>query len=101
MSKKGDRVGAILGAEKGMVEFLGYGVYDGDHVPTEGVGPFADMMKKANIPNPKIILDSGRVVYGCECWWGPEEEIRKKVAAYEKVVIVDIDALRKSYNETP
>lgn len=22
--------------------------------------------------NPKIILDDGEVVWGCECWWGPE-----------------------------
>lgn len=21
--------------------------------------------------NPKIVLDDGRVVYGCQVWWGP------------------------------
>ena len=21
--------------------------------------------------NPKIILDNGKVVYGCQVWWGP------------------------------
>lgn len=24
--------------------------------------------------NPKIVLDDGRVVYGCQVWWNPIEE---------------------------
>ncbi len=24
--------------------------------------------------NPKIVLDSGRTVYGCQVWWEPIEE---------------------------
>lgn len=25
--------------------------------------------------NPRIVLDSGRVVYGCQVWWKPVQEI--------------------------
>ena len=27
---------------------------------------------RSTIEDPKIILDDGEVVWGCECWWGPE-----------------------------
>jgi hypothetical protein len=27
--------------------------------------------------NPKIVLDSGRVVYGCQVWWSPSEEVEE------------------------
>jgi hypothetical protein len=43
--------------------------------------------------NPKIILDDGKVVWGAECWWGPEEKMIKAVAG-RRVVNVDIDEAR-------
>lgn len=94
--KKGDRVGAILGIDGDIAEFLGYGIYDGDAVPLEAVGPFAEMLQKSEGPNPKIVLDSGKVVYGCECWWASEEEIKKKLEKC-KIISMDIDEIRKDY----
>lgn len=44
--------------------------------------------------NPKIVLDSGKVVWGCECWWGPEEKMRAEIAG-RRVVDVDIDEARR------
>lgn len=32
------------------------------------------------MPNPRLGLDNGHIVYGCECWWGGEEAIRRHLA---------------------
>ncbi len=72
----GDRVGAILSSNSEVVNFLGYGKYDGD-IDHPYLG----------FPNPRITLDNGDTVWGCECWWGPEGEI-KKILAGRKVKIV-------------
>jgi hypothetical protein len=89
----GARVGAMLGARDKTVRFLGYGVYQGDEVPPENIGGF-----NMGFPNPKIVLDSGKVVWGCECWWGAEDGMKTKIenwlkAGYE-IVEVDIDEAR-------
>ena len=99
MSQPGDRVGAILSAVKNEVRLLGYGVYDGEQdAPESAFEGFMGMTVeeiKRQIPdffprtNPRITLDDGRVVWGCQCWWGSEEEV-KRVCAGRKVTIVDI-----------
>jgi hypothetical protein len=66
---EGSRVGAIRSEEAGTVNFFGYGVYVG-RKPC----PHLD-----GIHNPKIELDDGGVVWGCESWWGPEEQIRERI----------------------
>ena len=93
-------MGAIFGASPDSVEFLGYGVYDGDFIPNGagGIGPVCVEIGKTN---PRITLDNGKVVWGCECWWGPEEHIkavlaRKKLGGGD-VINVDIDEIRKTY----
>ena len=78
--KVGDRVGAILSANATTVNLLGYGVYDGD---LEG-GP-------APFPNPRITLDDGRIVWGCECWWGAEEQVKASIGN-RQVVMASIEA---------
>jgi hypothetical protein len=92
--KKGDRVGAILSADKDTVKLIGYGVYMGDEVPDEKAGGFGKFLRGAGLLNPKILLDSGKVVWGCECWWGPEEETAKRIQGRE-VVNVDMDSARE------
>lgn len=90
MSKPGDRVGAILSASNGECQFLGFGVYVGDEVPPEYAGGF-----NAGLPNPKIQLDSGKEVFGCECWWGPELSVKERLSKYDKIIEIDIDDARK------
>lgn len=90
----GTRVGAILGSNTDSVEFLGYGTYQGEAIPEEAVGDFAKQLCDARVANPKILLDSGKVVYGCECWCGPEKDIKERLATYKRVIIVDIDDVR-------
>lgn len=93
--KIGDRIGALLSATKDEVKLLGYGVYVGDEVPVTAMGMLAEMCREVNHANPKLVLDSGKVVWGCECWWGDEAEVRAKVALYPRCVEVDIDEVRK------
>lgn len=62
---KGTRVGAIKSADDTTVELLGFGTYQGyDESPL-------------GVPNPKIELDDGTVVWGFQCWWGEQEKIEK------------------------
>jgi hypothetical protein len=107
----GERAGAIIRANEtdGMM-LAGYGVYAGDFVPHDAAGWVADMIRVAIaegedvtgsglLPtNPRIDLDGGEHVWGCECWWGSEEDIRKKEAFYREkglpVVVVSMSAER-------
>lgn len=99
----GSRVGAILSATANTVYLLGFGVYDGEHEPP--FGPLgiskeeydlivADMKASGQLSqdyvwtNPRITLDDGRVVWGCQCWWGPEEIINKRIAGRHVVPAV-------------
>jgi hypothetical protein len=97
----GDRVGAILSSRDGRVEFLGYGTYAGEHVPEEAVGILAEGAREHGIKNPKIELDSGKVVYGCECWWGSEAGVRRNLEMMvdTEVVEVDIDEVRERWRQ--
>lgn len=82
--KHGERVGVILGSKPdGSLDFLGYGTYVGDEVPPdEGGGSMTGMLHEAQCTNPKLVLDNGDVVWGCESWWGSEESVRAKVASH-------------------
>jgi len=76
----GDRVGALLGADEDTVQLLGYGVYVGEEVPGASAGgTFARLCRVQKMVNPKLQLDNGDVVWGCECWWGREESVRAHV----------------------
>jgi hypothetical protein len=83
------RVGALLDAHGDSVRLFGYGEHLGNQ-PCEKLG---------GRPNPKIKLDSGKIVWGCECWWGPEEKIKKLVASKKIVIDVDIDDARGAHHE--
>lgn len=112
----GDRVGAILSAKDNVVEFLGYGVYEGDFDPDDpnyapaAAGAVADMarmryqaFKEGRFLNPRIKLDSGKIVWGCECWWSDEESMKKEIEAYMltgwEIKKVDIEEERKYFKK--
>lgn len=96
MNKPGMRVGAISHAEKdGTVYVFGFGVYEGDFVPDEDAAGMGPLLREAEMTNPKIKLDNGDVVWGCECWWGPEDVVKEKIAAYKKQVAVSIAECRE------
>ena len=86
MTKIGSRVGAILKANSEEVHLLGYGVYDGKFSPPRLFGMSLEEYRgevennKAEFPeNPRITLDDGRVVWGSQCWWGPEDKVKKLI----------------------
>ncbi len=108
----GDRVGCILRSSKEamVVEFLGYGVYEGMcEVNDSPVGQMADMVRESAdtygeaILNPRILLDSGEHVYGLECWWGTEEQIREDLNGFIQrgytVKDVSIADIREEYRK--
>lgn len=89
--KVGERAGAMLSANANEVKLLGYGVYAGDFVPVDAKGMGA-LLAEAECKNPRIDLDDGGHVWGCECWWGPEEQVRKRVAAFKDAGAVIVNA---------
>ncbi len=92
------RVGAVQSCKEGHMKLFGYGDYIGDFLPVEAVGWMAEAARKAGVTNPKIMLDNGKVIYGCECWWGNEDRVKEMVAAAEKVTDIDIEVVRKEYS---
>ena len=109
MRNPGERVGAMLGSTDEVISFLGFGVYEGDHPPKDPapIGFTAEMASEAHEEadqpwlNPRIRLDSGSIVWGCECWWGSEEQYKKILADWEAkgktVKHVDIDQVRRDH----
>lgn len=75
----GSRIGAILGTSSDgrTLQYLGCGTYQGDHVPPKEIGGF-----NMGLPNPKLVLDNGDIVWGCECWWGSERGIKEQLEKY-------------------
>lgn len=73
------------------VQLFGFGQYVGDEVPPEEI---KFMGVHISNPNPKIVLDNGKVVWGCECWWGSEDKIKRMIGT-KQVIPVDIDEARK------
>lgn len=77
----GERVGALLKADATTAHLLGYGVYDGLFpLPVPGL---------THMDNPRITLDDGRVVWGIQCWWGPEERIKELIKARTVVNVTE------------
>lgn len=88
---------------QGTLYLFGYGVYEGDFVPKEAVGWMAEANQEVGAVNPRLRLDNGKVVYGCECWWGSEEKVKNiegmAAKAGAAVVILDIDEVRRKFKE--
>ncbi len=75
---KGIRVGAIREADENTVYMYGYGKYLGDEESPMG------------FPNPKIQLENGKVIWGYQCWWGSEKEV-KNMIGNRKVIMIDTE----------
>jgi len=98
--KINERVGAILSSKEGVVQFLGYGKYLGNLVPeTDDVKFFGMSLKEKKISNACIQLDSGKKIYGCECWWASEKEVKDILNGAKEIQTVDIEDYRRECNE--
>lgn len=115
----GFRIGATLDSNDHEVRLLGYGVYAGMAVPPDDLvflgitrAEMREQYRQALVANrtdlspeeqeqlllvllqsPKLVLDDGQVVWGCECWWGPEEHVLRSIAG-KTVRLVTIAAAR-------
>jgi len=101
--KEGRRVIAVSHSEDKEMFIFGHGVYEGDFVPgdddeTRPAGMLGEMMYNLGHSNPRIRLDNGKVVWGCECWWGDADNFATKYAGYT-ITEVDIDASRAKANQ--
>lgn len=95
--KIGDKVFAILGMSPGssIVKILGPGTYQGEEVPPKDRPGWAGAMAEMDLPNHKILLDTGEIVFGCECWWGTESSMRKRLGEYETQMTTMSEALKE------
>jgi len=91
MTEIGTKVTAILEAKDGVVRSFGDGVYAGDFPLPPEAGGF-----NLGQDNPRIDLDNGKTVWGCESWWGPTEKVRDQFPKDWVWETVDIDAHRKA-----
>lgn len=86
MTKEGTRVIAIQKADSENVWLFGYGKYLGlKAIPKE----ICEILE--GVENPCIELDNGKLVFGCECWWGENLDIIKG----RKIIDVDVEEARK------
>lgn len=90
MRKLGDRVGAILRADSETISLIGYGRYVGHEIPPEHIGGF-----NLGLPNPKLEMDDGTIVWGCECWWGSEAAIMGSIGN-RRIIHVDMNEVRNA-----
>lgn len=106
--EKGTRVWAVLGKEGDMLYTFGEGVYVGNEIPEQkDIDEYGTkrswlaMLKEINRANPKILLNTGKNVYGCECWWTSSEQRIKDM--YEqfpnKVKEIDVSEYRQRDRE--
>ncbi len=80
--KVGDRIGAIRNADETHVYMLGFGVYEGEQLPPDGEFTTRSL---AGVTSPRLRLDDGTVVWGYQCWWGPEDKIKERYKDHVKV----------------
>ena len=80
MTVPGTRIGAFYTLTKTRAVMFGYGIFESDEIPPENIlGPMGPAYL-LGMPVPKLRLDDGTTVWGCECWWGPEDEVKETFA---------------------
>jgi hypothetical protein len=123
-SQPGTRVIAISHEDEDGLHIFGYGIYEGKFLPPfvnieEEVSSYRDEYEEArradpNLPeqfdevqfratleqilaNPRIKLDSGKTVWGYECWWSPVDQKMEDELKGKKILEVDVDAERRRH----
>ena len=90
----GMRVGVFHSCTKDTLLLFGYGVYEADEVPPEGIFGPSGPMSTLEMPLPKLRLDDGLIIWGCEAWWCPEAEVQA-MAQGREVIRPKIESQRK------
>ena len=77
--KIGTRVTAISHTKDNKVYIFGYGKYLGEK-PCELLG---------GIKNPCIELDNGKLIYGCQCWWGETNRVQDEIIKDKEIILIE------------
>jgi len=90
MTSVGTRVFAVRDCTKEELNIFGFGIYDGDFEH-----PYAKRYDAPGLTNPRITLDNGSIVWGCQCWWGAEERWEEYKQRYKdrKIVVVPVEEM--------
>ncbi len=96
--KPGLRIGAFYSCDEQTLGLYGYGVYEGDEVPPEGIFSSEGPLTLVGIPVPKLRLDDGTVIWGCECWWNDEATV-KAWAEGRQIIRPKIESVRQKAKE--
>lgn len=91
----GSRVGALCSINGGVARYFGEGVYLGEEVPSKTEFPHLAMFSDNMVSNPKILLDTGGVVWGCECWWSPVESMKRRLSSCTTIHMITPEEARK------
>ncbi|MGP8322376.1 MAG: hypothetical protein ACT6FG_00040 [Methanosarcinaceae archaeon] len=89
----GERAGAVISihGDSKKINLAGYGVYKGYEIPLAGIVYMGVDMHDLKRKNPRIDLDNGHTIWGCQCYWGSEEAMKKRIATYiENGYIIEI-----------
>ena len=69
MSESGERVYVVSRETEGTVYVYGWATHVGSEKYPGGPG-----LCRKGVNNPRLNLENGGWVYGCESWWGPATE---------------------------
>ncbi len=100
-AKPGDKIFAVTHGDDDNIYFLGFGVFEGEEIPEEGtVGMMASLLRMREQKNPKLVLDNGDSIWGCECYWGPADQFRS-FANMRKIISTNVAEYREAANPKP
>lgn len=86
----GERVGALYSLTSTIARLYGYGRYEGYKTPPKDAqGSLVIQLAEHGIPDHQIVLDNGTILWGCQCRWALESEVRKKISG-KKVIMVEL-----------
>jgi hypothetical protein len=103
----GQRVLAIhtINNDHQFVQKFGYGTFLGMFYPYQALGATADAVRAEgdDALNPKIELDTGEIIWGCECWWMSAQKgdlwLMEMAAAGYDIQDVSISEFREAYEK--
>jgi hypothetical protein len=86
-----NRIGAyhrMITDEEGygkQVEFFGYGTFLGEEVPPPGIMFLGRDISQYEEEYPKLQLDNGDIIWGFECVFATEEQMKRDISGLELI----------------
>jgi hypothetical protein len=83
----GDRLGVLYCLTDHAAYVLGGGVYLGREVPPPDIRCCGRIPYSSGLPMPKIQLDQGGIVWGCEAYWAHETVLLSHIGNRPQILI--------------